>query len=241
MKELLGTGGKDMYQIARVFRANEHSAWHHPEFLMLEWYRCDFSLDDLKEDTVKLLHHLGWQHSARCWSLEEAFETLCHIDLHDDLSVWQSKVADDGIDAPEMNRAQWRDFLHAHYLEPALKPYPLVILHDFLPEDASLATLNERNRANRMELYLHGIECGNGFEELRDADEQRRRFEQAHQAMKTPPPMPETLLSALAHMPPCSGIAIGLERIYSVLNRHTALQRIGDPMFHVKHRSSTQN
>jgi lysyl-tRNA synthetase class 2 len=83
--------------------------------------------------------------------------------------------------------------------------------------------------AERFELYMAGVELANGFHELTDADEQRRRFHEDNRRRQSRGlprvPVDEHLLAALeAGMPPCAGVALGVDRLLMVLHRIPHIQ-----------------
>jgi elongation factor P--(R)-beta-lysine ligase len=97
---------------------------------------------------------------------------------------------------------------------------------------ASLARLKpaDPSVAERVELYARGVELANGFSELTDAVEQRRRFEAEQQerraAGRKAHPMDEKFLAALAKMPPATGIAVGLDRILMLMLQAASLDEV---------------
>lgn len=125
-----------------------------------------------------------------------------------------------GADALALDRDGWLDLLLSHCLEPDLGRDGLTFVHDYPPSQAALARIlpGERPVARRFELYWQGMELANGFDELADGAEQRRRFEhdRALRAERGQAALPEDgpLLAALhAGLPPCCGVALGLDRL----------------------------
>ncbi len=240
MKTLLCQGSKDIYQIAHVFRAHESGDWHQEEFLMLEWYRTGFDLDTLLNETTALLWALGWQYPPKRWTYQSAFSELCALDIEGDIDYFHAYAKNRGLSAPKMDHPTWMHFLQSTCLEPELAKYPTVYVTGFPAHEASLARINaDTGLSERAELYLHGIECANGFLELQDSIEQRNRFSATLVARakenKSPLPMPEAFLNKLPSLPDCSGIAVGVERLYSVIRKKDKLTQPGNPMFHVEH------
>jgi lysyl-tRNA synthetase class 2 len=114
------------------------------------------------------------------------------------------------------------DLLLTHVVEPRLGA-GAVFVHDYPASQASLARVRparggEPAVAERFEVYLDGVELANGFHELTDAAEQRRRFagDRAERRAAGLPavPLDERLLAALEHgLPPCAGVALGFDRL----------------------------
>jgi len=203
MKKLLVAGMPRIWQLAHVFRDGEHSATHHPEFAMLEWYRAGASYRDLMDECAALTgacqdaadaKALVWRgHTAdarRPWrrlSVAEAFQEHCGLDL---LATAPDPLAPDvvrlaaaarhlGI-APhagdDWEALYFRVFLER--IEPVLGLGVPTILYDY---PLSMAALSRRSPsdprvAERFEVYVCGLELANAFGELTDPAEQRRRF-----------------------------------------------------------------
>lgn len=226
MKRLLAAGSGPIYQVCKVFRADERGRRHHPEFTMLEWYRPGFALEDLMDEVAALVRRLAVRDRL-------PDERIAYRDLFRDrlgVDPWDSSgpalraaatgrgIAD--ADALELHRDGWLDLLLSHCLEPDLGRDGLTFVHDYPPSQAALARIapGDPPAARRFELYWQGMELANGFEELADVAEQRRRFARdLHtRATRGQPGLPadEQLLAALdAGLPSTSGVALGLDRL----------------------------
>lgn len=244
MKKLLVAGMPRIFQLARVFRNAERAATHHPEFTMLEWYRANAGYESLMQDCEELLRaiaacgieRLRW-HGKECDPLAaaeritvaEAFARHAGIDIlatapdprEPSLALLAAQSEKIGI-APRPGDA-WEDLffrISLERIEPKLGIGCATILYDYPISMAALsrAKPNDPRIAERMELYVCGLELANGFAELTDAAEQRRRFE-ADMALKQRRygeryPIDEDFLAALAHgMPESAGIALGFDRL----------------------------
>lgn len=230
MKRLLASGSGAIYQICKVFRDDEHGKKHNSEFTMLEWYRPHFSLKDLMHETADLLQVclsdkfteirpivLSYKHAFQDRldlnplkaTLQELRETTKRVGIHIDLG-------DD--------RLAYMDLLFSHIVEPSLGFDTPIFLTDFPPEMASLAKtrIDEDGEevAARFEVYIEGLELANAYDELVDADVLRYRFAEDNNAREKEGlvrmPIDEYLLAALPNMPPCAGIALGIDRLLMV-------------------------
>ncbi|MCG2572997.1 EF-P lysine aminoacylase GenX [Acinetobacter sp. ME22] len=240
MKRLLASGSGAIFQICKVFRDDEHGRKHNSEFTMLEWYRPAFSLSDLMHETSALLNVclaerfselrpmvLSYKHAFQDRldinplqaTLEQLKETARRVGLNLDLG-------DD--------RLAYMDLLFSHMVEPSLGFDTPVFLTDFPPEMASLAKVKTdedgEQVAARFEVYIEGLELANAYDELVDADVLRQRFtadnaERAAQGL-TVMPIDEHLLAALPHMPECSGIALGIDRLLMVAQNKLKLEQV---------------
>lgn len=239
MKRLLASGMGSIFQITKAFRNGEIGRHHNPEFTLLEWYRIGFKLAELQDEVEALLI-----------SVSEAFQlqfdvertTYCEIfqqylglhPLEAPLSALREKAEKAGFnDAQGLcggNRAHWLDFLFSCLIQPRLPPNCLMMISRYPGLLPSLARKAEDDArwVERVELFLGGMELGNGFHELTDPDEQEQRFQEDLAARKREglisPAIDHRLIEALRlGLPDCSGIAIGLDRLLMVL---TGFKRI---------------
>ncbi|MBM3522926.1 MAG: EF-P lysine aminoacylase GenX [Alphaproteobacteria bacterium] len=245
MKKLLVAGEERVFQLARVFRNGEASATHHPEFTMLEWYRAGDDYSRLMGDCAAILRlaadsagsrHLVWNGRAcdprlepERLTVQAAFERHCGIDLlatapdprAPDADLLASAAARIDIVSPPDDR--WDDIFFRIFLEriePHLGIGRATLLQDYPVSMAALsrAKPGDPRVAERVELYVAGLELANGFSELVDAQEQRQRFE-ADMDLKQRLygeryPIDEDFIAALRHgMPAAAGMALGFDRL----------------------------
>jgi len=226
MKRLLAAGYGDIFQIARVWRAAERGCRHLPEFSLLEWYRPDADYHALMNDCEALVRALvpagvlEWNgvriDLTAPWPrlpLAEAFARYADCSL-------QQALAEDCYEE-----------VLSEQVEPALGTGPVFVV-DFPASMAALARLkpDDPGCAERVELYLGGLELANGFSELIDPVEQRQRFEEAEaarrEAGKPPVALPEPFLADLGRMPAAAGIALGLDRLVMLLTGAKSIDEV---------------
>lgn len=227
MKRLLAAGSGPIYQLCKAFRADELGHRHNPEFTMLEWYRPGFDHHRLMDEMDALLDHVLGCGSARRATYGELFGSRVGIDPHRaDPDALARSAREHGIelvaDGPA-DRDGWLHLLWSHAVEPTLGQGRPTFVHDFPATQAALArirpgTAGEPSVAERFEVYIDGVELANGFHELDDAHEQRRRFEADLAARRRAglpePPIDERLLAALDHgIGDCAGVALGMDRL----------------------------
>jgi len=222
MKRLLASGSGPIYQICRVFRDGEVGRFHNPEFTLLEWYQPGYDHHRLMDQVSALVRSLQPGCSAELrLSYGALFQRFLGLDPHQATTGLLKQVAVERGITPgtRLGRDGWLDLLLTHYIEPQL-PKGLCFIYDYPASQASLARLRPGDPmvAERFELYLDGLELANGFHELTDAVEQRRRFNrdqrEREEAGRPIPPMDEALLQALqAGLPDCSGVALGIDRL----------------------------
>lgn len=226
MKRLLAAGSGPIYQICKVFRDGERGRRHHPEFSLLEWYRPGWGSERLIAEVADLVR-LALNQPGRpveILSYRQLFRDRLAIDPFlatlAELDACARGQGIAGVEHLNLDRDGWLDLLLTHRLETGLGRGRLTFICDYPPSQAALARLRPGPEpvAERFELYLEGVELANGFAELTDAAEQRRRFEQdqaGRRELGLPvPPLDEAFLAALAAgMPETSGVALGLDRL----------------------------
>ena len=227
MKRLLAAGARAIYQVTRSFRAGERGRLHNPEFTIVEWYRVGDDLQAGMNLLDELVTTLIGTPPAKRSTYAEVFQRIAGICPHTSTNEQLAAAAESaGIAVPAgMNRAnrdEWLNLLLATVVEPQLGREQPEIVYHYPASQASLAkvvaTDSGYDVAERFELYYRGIELANGFHELTDAAELRRRFESVNAArlaeQPTSLPIPERLLSALDHgLPDCAGCALGFDRL----------------------------
>ncbi len=225
MKRLLAAGAPSIYQIARVFRCGERGPLHNPEFTMVEWYGVGDGLADGMKRLSDLAEVLLERGPAESVSYGEAFGRFAGIDPHTaDTAELVSAVRAAGIAAPASlmpnDRDGWLDLLLVELVQPNLGHQRPVILYDYPASQAALAQLRDERPpvAERFELYVSGIELANGYHELLDPETLRRRNVETNALREADgkPRLPEQsrLLAAMeAGLPPCSGVALGFDRV----------------------------
>lgn len=224
MKRLLATWQVPMYQICPVFRDNEVGSRHNIEFTMLEWYRPDWTLEQLTSELNDLLSTVfGYAVIFDHYRYVDAFMDFVKIHpLTASCDTLKAIAMDNGIHIDMGDDHQgWLDILFSHLVEPNLGKDLPTIIYDYPVATASLAKIatdKDGNQvARRFELYINGLELANAYDELADGQALRLRFTQDNSERKKRGlplmPMDEYLLSACDDLPACSGIAVGLDRL----------------------------
>jgi lysyl-tRNA synthetase class 2 len=237
MKRLLAAGSGPIYQVCRAFRDGESGRLHNPEFTLLEWYRPDFDHHALMDELDALLDRLRAPAATRrrltyrdAFTLHAApdpFETS-----DDALAAHAARAGLSDADNGRFDRDMLLDFLFSHTVQPRLGN-GRVYVYDYPASQAALARVRASQPpvAERFELFVNGIEIANGYHELSDAEEQRRRFAAADGARRRlglePMPIDERLLAALAcGLPDCAGVAVGLDRLFMVVAGETSIDAV---------------
>lgn len=222
MKRLLAAGSGSIFQLCKAFRQAENGHLHNPEFTMLEWYRTGFDHLQLMSEVDELLQLILHTTPGHLITYQKLFQTFLDIDpLNTTLDALKLCAEQNHINIETVitDCDTWLSLLLTHCIEPKLGMDRPCFIYDFPVSQASLARINpDQKTAARFEVYYKGMELANGFHELQNADEQRRRFENNNvarvDAQLLPMPIDELFLTALqAGLPNCSGVALGIDRL----------------------------
>jgi len=240
MKKLLAAGIDRIYYLGKVFRSQELTPLHNPEFTMLEWYRTQADYRDIQEDTKNLIqtiaqkvfkieHFIYNNHTIELSSpwlkktIQELFQEKVHIDLNrcQDENSFKREIKRRGIEFhPEDD---WETLFFRVFIDHIEKglgiPKPLFI-EDYPMRMSQMAILkkSDPNYAERTELYIGGLEIANGYSELTDPEEQLHRFQNEQKKKESGGsahyPIDRQLISALKlGIPRSAGIALGIDRL----------------------------
>jgi lysyl-tRNA synthetase class 2 len=225
LKRLLAAGVGDCYELGRVFRDGEAGGRHNPEFTMLEWYRVGFDHVQLARETADLvdacLSLVG--RSANVVETTYGALYLAHLGVDPHRAgtpALRAALGEVQIDPDGLTRDDWLDLLMTHRMQSTFPDDTITIVHDYPASQCALARVRDGEPAvaERFELYLGSLELANGYHELLDAGEQGARFDRdaARRSERGGREIPrdDALLAALdAGMPPCAGVALGVDRL----------------------------
>ena len=234
MKRLLAFNAEPIYQIAKVFRQDPLTKHHNPEFTLLEWYRPGFTMGQLMDEVAELLRSLLACDSMPAFSYRELFEKYLRINPHrvrsDELLALTQRQLE--LSTTDLTDTDCLQLLMFAVIEPALPEFCFV--YDYPKAQASLSVIeldsDEDQVAKRFEVYCRGMELANGYLELTDAQEQRKRFEQDNALREKKGldvyPLDEKFLSALeSGLPVCSGVALGIDRLLMAIHELTNIDQ----------------
>jgi lysyl-tRNA synthetase class 2 len=241
-KKLLAAGETKIFEFARVFRDRERGDLHLPEFTMLEWYRAHAGYDAIMADTIVVIAHAAQATGIgkfafrgktadpfaepELLTVAAAFEQFAGIDLLGTITDGEGDraalAAAAGARVRIADDDTWSDIFSkvlVQHVESRLGQGRLTVLFEYPAPEAALARAktSDPRVAERFEVYACGVELANGFGELTDAAEQRRRFAAAmdEKARRYGEryPLDEEFLDAVAAMPQASGVALGFDRL----------------------------
>jgi lysyl-tRNA synthetase class 2 len=241
-KKLLAAGETKIFELARVFRDRERGELHLPEFTMLEWYRAKANYDAVMADSIVIIAHAARATGIGRFSFRgkiadpfaepelltvaSAFDRFAGIDLL--ATIADGEGDRDGLAAMAANKVRisdddtWSDIFSkilVEHVEPPLGQGRLTVLFEYPAQEAALARAkaSDPRVAERFEIYACGVELANGFGELTDQAEQRRRFaaamDEKQRRYGERYPLDQDFLDAVGHMPDASGVALGFDRL----------------------------
>jgi len=231
MKRLIAAYQCDIYQMANVFRDDDQGRYHNAEFVLLEWYRMGMDHHALMQDVTALMQ-LCWQLTGKPWhephtlSYVQQVSALCGCPFSSiTVDIIERYFTEHNRSYPEAIGFDLNAALDLFMDEFVIRDLPAdraTFIYDYPASQAALARtgvdINGTPIAQRFELYWGALELANGFYELSDANEQRRRFK-AEQAKRRVSGLDELvidehLLSALEYgLPDCAGVALGMDRL----------------------------
>ena len=254
-KKLLAAGETRIFELARVFRDRERGDRHLPEFTMLEWYRSNEDYEAVIRDTVAIIQLAAETAGTREFNFRghkadaslppefltvfDAFERFAGVNLA--ATVWQNTGDRDALDEAAKGCVRvadddtWSDIFSkilVEHVEPHLGQGRMTVLYEYPTPEAALARTKAADPrvAERFEVYACGVELANGFGELTDADEQRRRFvaamDEKERRYGERYPIDEEFLAAVALMPPASGVALGFDRLVMLAAGATKIDQV---------------
>jgi lysyl-tRNA synthetase class 2 len=254
-KKLLAAGETKIFELARVFRARERGPLHLGEFTMLEWYRANAAYDAVMADSVVIIAHAAQATGIGRFSFRgrtadpfaepelltvaSAFERFAGIDLL--ATVVDGEGKRESLAAVARQRVRitdddtWSDIFSkvlVEHIEPNLGQGRLTLLFEYPVPEAALARAkpSDPRVAERFEIYACGVELANGFGELTDANEQRRRFalamDEKQRRYGERYPLDEDFLAAVANMPEASGVALGFDRLVMLASGASGVDQV---------------
>ena len=226
MKRLLATGIGDCYQVFKAFRNEESGRLHNPEFSLLEWYRIGINEIKLIEEIDDFLQHVLASQKSQSFTYSELFKRYLGVDpLQSSLQELQC-IAEQNIENPPSLSCcdDYLELLFSFCIEPKIgKERPCFVTH-YPATQASLARIStlDPRLSCRFELFYKGVELGNGFYELCDAEEQLTRFQNENQrrlnsGLKQIEIDPLFIQALSNGLPESSGVAIGIDRLLMIL------------------------
>ncbi len=222
MKKLFSKYKKDIFQITKVFRNKEAGSLNSAEFTMLEWYKKEVDYKYLIAEIKDLLRQFGYEEFEEI-TVEEAFERYADVILSEDEDIFKNNLITAGYEFDE--EEDWETIFYRIYVE----------IERFLGREKPTFLINFPSRINtlakirngfteRFELYINGVEIGNGWTEETDIEEVKKRLET--ESLKRNLPIDKEFLECHKDIPDCAGCSLGLERLFIVLEGMDSIHKI---------------
>jgi lysyl-tRNA synthetase class 2 len=215
MKRLLAAGEEKIFYLGKCWRKGESGPLHAPEFTMIDWYRAGAPYEAIMDDCIEIVRAAAREAGAAMLQWRERscdpFTAAERISVHGAFAELSPEPMPQDGDAFSADLVK--------HVEPNLGIGALTFLTEYPIREAALARPcpHDASVAERFELYACGVELANGFGELTDPIEQRRRLIEAMDEKEKRygkrGPIDEDFLTALEHMPPASGVAMGFDRL----------------------------
>ena len=238
MKIILSKIKRDIYQITKVFRNYEGSKIHKTEFLMLEWYRVEYNLDDLMEDTKNIfiqsalsiykktkIRFNGIEYDLSNWeklTVEEAFYRYTKVDIYDKNSLYKFLI-NSPLKHSNINPNNWEELfytVYSFYIENNLGKDKPTFIYNYPKELGALSEI-EGSIAKRFEAYIGGIELVNGYQELRDSrllkEILQQDIDKKYRETGKRYNLDRNFINSVKDLPKCSGASLGIDRLFMVL------------------------
>jgi lysyl-tRNA synthetase class 2 len=242
MKRLLAAGSGDIYQLCRVFRDDELGRWHQPEFTMLEWYRVGWDEQRLMTEVAELIEtalHAAAPDAASAMrrvvrlTYAQAVNAVLGAPPNAPTAELVRRLTMQGVDVPQgLSHDAVLDLAFGTVVLASFDPRAVTLVYDYPASQAALARVKPTTPpvAARFEAFCGGVELANGFHELADAAEQRRRFVSDTATRRAAglhaPPLDEDLLRALPSLPDCAGVALGVDRLVALATSQNELKGV---------------
>ncbi|WP_415889343.1 elongation factor P--(R)-beta-lysine ligase [Neptuniibacter sp. SY11_33] len=237
MKRLLSAGSGPIYQMSKVFRNGEYGRRHNPEFTMLEWYRPGFDDADLIDEIEALIKPVLQLDQVERITYSDLFFRYLgfrpeEVVLEDLIKEARKHIE---IELEDSDPDTWLNLLMSHVIEPQLEQVDAIFVMDYPQSQAALARVRKNAAgitvAARFELFVRGVELANGYYELTDSVEQKRRLDadqNQRAALDLPQrPLDMRLVDALdVGMPDCAGVALGVDRLLMLALQESSLANV---------------
>jgi len=231
MKKLIAYGYGNIFQICKCFRNGERGDLHLPEFTMLEWYHIGIDYNELMKECEMLLYTVckrllnkeSITYKGEDINLKPPWEKLT---LNEAFKKYASISLNDAIDRDIFEEVMVNE------IEPNLGINKPVFIKDFPASMAALSRISPDNPdiAERFELYIGGLEIANGYTELTDMEEMKKRLDMENRkralAGKEIYPIPEKFFLNVKKLPDCAGIALGIDRLVMLFSNTSRIDHV---------------
>jgi lysyl-tRNA synthetase class 2 len=242
LKRLIVGGLERVYEIGKDFRNESVSYKHQPEFTMLEWYEAYADYGDTMSRIEALVERVAREtiggtsvtFKGHEIDLKAPWRRTRFVGALEELELWtrdagelRTRLEERGVDtAADKDWPQLVDHAFSHFVEPGLlQP---TIVHDYPIELSPFARSTDADPAltERFEYFAGGMELGNAFTEINDAEEQRARFEMQSEHVEGERGDPDYVEALSYGMPPTGGLGLGIDRLVMLLSGRETIRDV---------------
>lgn len=244
----------DVYSLSKAFRDDASALWHQPEFTLLEWYRHGFTWQQLSDEVIELIKTLAPKQAFKVTKIAyaECFERYVGVSLYDEAINWQEIYDGDNhhqssevVGVEYQDDRLWQQLIWSDHIEPYFMQSPqqqeqkinkIIVVYDYPQELALMAKVMPSDevgsvlQAKRFEIYYNGIELANGWEEETEGQKIQNTMQQDIMERKNRAlpiiPMDRPLLQAINTIGEMSGVAVGIDRLYSQLQELDSINQM---------------
>jgi lysyl-tRNA synthetase, class II len=242
LKRLIVGGLERVYEIGKDFRNESVSYKHQPEFTMLEWYEAYADFRDtmdrieamLEQVTLETLGTTVVQFRGHEIDLERPWKRVGFVDALEALELWtrdegelRAWLDERGVDTEaDKDWPQLVDHAFGHFVEPSLIEPTIVFGHPVELSPFARVTDDDPTRTERFEYFAAGMELGNAYTEINDADEQQRRFDEQSAHVGGVSGDPDYVEALSYGMPPTGGLGLGIDRLVMLLSGRETIRDV---------------
>jgi len=242
LKRLIVGGLERVYEIGKDFRNESVSYKHQPEFTMLEWYEAYADFSDTMDRIEELLERVALEalgttvatfrgheiNLRRPWKRIGFVESLEAQGLwtrdEGELRAW---LMERGVDTEaDKDWPQLVDHAFGHFVEPNLIAPTIVYGHPVELSPFARVTHGDETITERFEYFAAGMELGNAYTEINEADEQQRRFDDQSAHVDGVRGDPDYVEALSYGMPPTGGLGLGIDRLVMLLSGRETIRDV---------------
>ena len=242
LKRLIVGGLERVYEIGKDFRNESVSYKHQPEFTMLEWYeaygdfydamdRIETMLEQVTRDVLGTTVATFRGHEIdlkRPWRRVGFVESLEAHELwtrdEGELRAWLTERSVDT--EADRDWSQLVDHAFGHFVEPSLIEPTIVHGHPVELSPFARVTDDDEAITERFEYFAAGMELGNAYTEINDAEEQQRRFDEQAEHVEGVRGDPDYVEALSYGMPPTAGLGLGIDRLVMLLSGRETIRDV---------------
>jgi lysyl-tRNA synthetase, class II len=242
LKRLIVGGLERVYELGKDFRNESVSYKHQPEFTMLEWYeayadyrdamvRIETMLERVAQEVLGTTRVTFRGHEV---DLKAPWRRIAFVDSLEELELWtrdevelRAWLTERGVDTEaDKDWTQLVDHAFSHFVEPSLIEPTMVYGHPVELSPFARTMDDDSSLSERFEFFAAGMELGNAYSEINDAETQQRRFDEQSEHVEGVPGDPDYVEALSYGMPPTAGLGLGVDRLAMILSGRETIRDV---------------